>query len=215
MKLLTLLAILLISIINVNAQGIGKIVPIKPPEIFPPNALGGDVVFTEGGFGLGGFYRHSYSTDITLVSTFSVSEFKGDNEFTYINPYTLQTFTYGKLNRIFLIPLTVGLQFRMFSETISDNLRPFVEFGVGPTFVLTTPYDKEFLKAFGSAHNNMAGGGYIGIGANLGTDKSSLVGLNIRYYYARLLSGSVESLIDQPRNDFGEIFISLSIGAMY
>ena len=108
-----------------------------------------------------------------------------------------------------------NLQFRMFAESVADNLRPFVEFGVGPTFVLTTPYDKEFLSAFGSAHNNMAGGGYIGIGANFGTDKSSLVGLNVRYYYARLFSGSVESLIDQPRKDFGEIFLSLSIGAMY
>ena len=149
MKLLTLLTILLISIINVNGQEIGKIVPVKPPETFPPNALGGDIVFTEGGFGLGGFYRHSYSTDITLIGTFSISEFKDDNEFTYVDPYTLQTFTYGKINRVFLIPFTVGLQFRMFSEKLSDNLRPFVEFGVGPTFILTTPYDKEFIKAFG------------------------------------------------------------------
>ena len=215
MKLLTLLSILLISIINVNGQGIGKIVPIKPPQSFPPNALGGDIVFTEGGFGLGGFYRHSYSNDLTLVSTFSISEFKGDNEFTYVNPYTFQTFTFGKLNRIFLIPVTVGLQLRLFSETVSDNLRPFVEFGAGPTFVLTTPYDKEFLKSFGSAHNNMAAGGYLGFGANFGINKSSLVGLNLRYYYVRLISGQVESLINQPRKDFGEIFISISIGTMY
>ena len=215
MKLLTLLAILLISIVNVNAQGIGKIVPIKPPEVFPPNALGGDIAFTEGGLGIGGFYRHSYSTNVTLVTTFSFSEFKGDNEFTYINPYTLQSITYGKVNRIFLIPVTAGLQFRLFAESVYDNLRPFVEFGVGPTFVLTTPYDQEFLKSFGSAHNNLAAGGYIGIGANFGTDKSSLVGLNIRYYYSRLFKGGVESLADQPRKDFGEIFISLSIGAMY
>jgi hypothetical protein len=215
MKLSTLLVILLISFVNVNAQGIGRIVPPKPPEVFPANAIGGDIVFTEGGFGLGAFYRHSFSSELTLVSTFSMSEYQGNNEFTYIDPYTLQTFTYGKVNRIFLIPLTVGLQFRMFEESLSDNLRPFVEFGVGPTFVLNTPYDQEFLKSFGSAHNNMAGGGYVGFGANFGTDKSSLFGLNIRYYYIHLLSGSVESLINEPLKDFGEIYISLSIGFMY
>ncbi len=215
MKLLSLLAILLISLVNVNAQEIGKIVPVKPPETFPPNALGGDLVFTEGGFGLGGFYRHSYSNEITLVGTFSVSEAKASNEFSYIDPYTLQTYTYGKVNRIFLIPFTLGLQIRMFTESLSDNLRPFVEFGAGPSFVLTTPYDTEFLKAFGSAHNNIAAGGYVGIGANFGMDKSSLVGLNLRYYYITLFNGGVESLINQPTKQFGGIFISLSIGLMY
>lgn len=215
MKSLSLLAILLISVINVNAQGIGKLAPIKPPEKFPPNALGGDLVFSEGGIGLGGFYKHSFSTELTMISTFSITEAKDDNEFTYIDPYTLQTYTFGKVNRVFLIPFTIGLQYRMFAEEISDNLRPFVDFGVGPSFVITTPYDQDFLKGFGSAHNNFAAGGYVGIGANFGLDKSSLVGLNVRYYYVRLFNGGVESLRNKPRNNFGGIFISLSLGFMY
>jgi len=215
MKKLSLLAILLISIINVNAQGIGKIVPIKPPETFPPNALGGELLFTGGGIGIGAFYRHSYSNTLTLVTTFSFSEAKGDNEFTYVDPYTLQTFTNDKVNRIFLIPVMAGLQIRMFAKKIADNLRPFIEFGAGPTFVLTTPYDKEFIKAFGSAHNNLAASGYLGIGANLGDNKSNLIGLNVRYYYIRLFNKGVESLVNQPQKEFGGVFISLSIGTMY
>ncbi len=215
MKPLSLLAILLISFINVNAQGIGKLAPIKPPEKFPPNALGGELVFSEGGIGAGAFYKHSISMELTLTSTFSITEAKDDNEFTYIDPYTLQTFTVGKVNRVFLIPFTIGLQYRMFTEELSDNLRPFVDFGLGPSFVITTPYDQDFLKGFGKAHNNFAAGGYVGFGANFGTDKSSLVGLNVRYYYVRLFNGGVESLRNRPRNNFGGIFITLSLGFMY
>ncbi|MCK7519051.1 MAG: hypothetical protein MZV64_15660, partial [Ignavibacteriales bacterium] len=52
--------------------------------------------------------------------------------------------------------------------------------GVGPTMVVTTPYDREFFNAFGKAQSKFALGGYIGLGGNFGLDNSSLVGLNIQ-----------------------------------
>ena len=81
--------------------------------------------------------------------------------------------------------------------------------------VLTSPYEKEFFNAFGSAHANYALGGYIGLGANFGTDKKSLIGLNIRYYMIHLFNKGVESLYGRPKNNFGGIFLSISLGVMY
>lgn len=221
MKILSLLAILLITTINVNAQGIGKIAPDKPLIKFPPNALGVDLVFTEGGVGFGSFYRRAVGKDMTFVTTFSISEASEPNEFTRIDPYTLQTFTIGKKNRVFLIPLTFGLQHRLFKESLYETLRPFVEAGIGPSIVLTSPYvddngqQVEFFKSFGKAHSNYAAGGYIGFGANFGLDTSNLIGLNIRYYYIRLFNGGVENLKGVSTNNFGGIYITLSIGKMY
>lgn len=215
MKKLSLLAILLITVVNVNAQGIGELAPDKPNLQFPPNAIGADIVFSEGGVGLGSFYKHNLSESLTFITTFSITEAKDDNEFTYVDPFTLQTFTTGKKNRIFLIPFTLGMQYRLFRESLLDNLRPFIDMGVGPSFVITTPYEEEFLKAFGRAHNNLALGGYIGFGANFGIDKSSLVGLNIRYYFVHLFNDGVESLVGNVRKDFNGVFLTLSLGVMY
>ena len=215
MKKLIVLLILLIPFLNTNAQSIGKLAPEKPPEVFPNNALGLDVIFSEGGIGFGGFYRYSLSNELTFFTDLSMSESKDDQEIVRINPFTLQPFTLFKKNRVFILPLNFGLQFRLFSDKIYDNLRPYINFGIGPTMVLTTPNVQEFFKAFGDAHAKYALGGHIGFGANFGIDKSNLVGINVRYYFIHLFDRGVEGLIGKFRNNLGGIFLTINIGFMY
>lgn len=215
MKKLIILLILLIPFLNTNAQGIGKLAPEKPPEEFPDNSVGFDIVFSEGGIGFGGFYRHSLSNKFTFFTDISISESKDDQEVVRIDPFTLQPFTLFKLNRVFVVPLNFGLQYRLFTDEIYDNLRPYINFGVGPTLVVTTPNEKEFFKAFGDAHAKYAFGGYIGFGANFGIDKSNLVGLNVRYYFIRLFDEGVEGLFGKYRKNLDGIFLAINIGFMY
>ena len=49
MKSLIVTIILLIPLLNVNAQGIGELAPEKKPEVFPNNAFGADIMFSDGG----------------------------------------------------------------------------------------------------------------------------------------------------------------------
>jgi hypothetical protein len=222
MKYLIITAILIIFTVNVNAQGIGAIVPDKPPIVFPPNAVGMDLIFSEGGFGLGGFYRHSVSDVVTFFTDLSISEAKDPQEFTYtyFDGISYQSYTPNKVNRAFLLPLNFGVQYRLFENVIFDNLRPYIDAAVGPTMVITDPDSTEFFKAIGKAHARYTIGGYIGIGANFGLDKSSLVGLNVRYYIVHFFTQGVNILNNPdgtPRfeNDLGGIFITLNIGLMY
>jgi hypothetical protein len=83
MKKILLAAIIIIPLINVNAQEIGELSPDKKPEVFPNNALGLDIMFSEGGFGLGGFYRRQFSDLITGFTDISISEAKDEREFEY------------------------------------------------------------------------------------------------------------------------------------
>jgi hypothetical protein len=85
MKYLIITAILIIPFSIVNAQGIGELVPDKAPIVFPINAFGMDLMFSEGGFGLGTFYRRTVTETITLFTDFSISEAKDPQEFTYID----------------------------------------------------------------------------------------------------------------------------------
>ncbi len=214
MKTILLTVILLIPFLNVNAQRIGKLAPPKPPEQFPNNAWGIDVMFSEGGFGLGTFYRRQLSNIITGFVDFSISEAQDPKEFTYVD-YWGNSYTAGKLNRTFLMPLNFGLQYRLFEDAIYDNLRPYINFGVGPALVLTDPYEQEYFSAFKNAQANYTLGGYIGLGANFGLDKTNLIGLNIRYYYIHLFNQGIEILQGREEKDLGGIYITLNLGTMY
>ena len=83
MKTLIFLSILLITCFNVNAQGIGELAPEKPLEVFPNNSFGLDIMFSEGGFGFGTFYRRQLSQKFTTFVDFSISESKDEKEFDY------------------------------------------------------------------------------------------------------------------------------------
>ena len=218
MKKLLVAVILLIPSSIVNAQGIGELAPEKKPTVFPDNVLGLDIMFSDGGFGLGGFYRRQFSDTVTGFVDLSMSESKDEREFTYtyqdIYGY-INTYTVGKVNRVFLVPINFGLQYRLFENAIYDNLRPYINAGVGPSIVITTPYEREFFNAFGHANTKITLGSYIGFGANFGLDKSSLVGINLRYYIVHFFDQGVESLQGKFRKDIGGVYLTINLGLMY
>ncbi len=215
MKKLLFAAIIIIPLLNVNAQEIGELAPEKAPEVFPDNALGLDVMFSEGGFGLGGFYRRQFSDKVTGFVDLSLSEAKDDREIEYYDFYTNTTYTVGKKNRVFMIPINFGAQYRLFESVIYDNLRPYINAGVGPTMVITTPYREEFFNSFAYAQMKLAAGGYVGFGANFGLDKSSLVGINVRYYIIQFFDNGVESLTGHYHKTLGGFFLTINFGMMY
>jgi hypothetical protein len=87
--------------------------------------------------------------------------------------------------------------------------------GIGPNFIVSTPYEEEFFNSFGRASMKYAIGGYIGVGANFGLSKSNLVGLNVRYYYAEIFGEGVENLVNSYRSNISSLYVTLNIGIMY
>jgi len=214
----TVISFLLLIVLlpfDVYSQGIGELAPPKKSEVFPSNAWGADIMFGDAGFGLGTFFRKQIDTKWTLFADLSFSETKDEREFEYYDYYTGQYYTAFKTNRIFQIPINFGAHYRIFENTISDNLRPFVVAGVGPNILVTTPYDLEFFNSFGKAKAKLAAGGYVGLGANFGLDKKSLVGITARYYYSKVLNGGVESLKGKVKTEIQGFFITLNLGLMY
>jgi hypothetical protein len=198
----------------ISAQKIGEMAPDKAPEVFPNNGWGMDIMFGEGGFGLGTFYRRQLSQTLTGFVDFSISETKDEREVTYVD-YFGNTYTPNKVYRSFELPLNFGIQYRMFQESLTDNFRPYINIGVGPTFIVTTPYEEEFFASFKWAQVKYAVGGYIGIGSNVGISKTSLVGLNVRYYYCHVFGNGIENLLGDFRKDIGQLAICLNLGIMY
>ncbi len=220
---------------------------IKPPQANPPattlaegeepykNVWGADILVSNDGFGLGTFYRRALTPDISGVIAFSISESKDSREIERYDPYFNQTYIPGKLNRFLVLPLTFGIQYRLFREDIVETFRPYVTAGVGPVMIYEMPFvtlDKtvspvnanpvDFFKAIGLGHPHYTGTAFIGAGANFGSDQSSMFGVNFRYYFTYLYSGGLPSMfdlytgdVDATKKDFGGFFITLNIGMGY
>lgn len=206
--------IFLLSPLLIFAQKLGDVAPPEPPKEFPPNTLGLDLMIGEGGFGLGGFYRKDLSDNLTWFTDLSFSEVKDDREFEYID-YWGRVIVVGKKNRVFQLPVYTGFQYRLFKESLTENLRPYITIGAGPNFVITTPFDNEFFGAFGSAQAKIGIGGYAGIGANFGINPRNLLGLNVRYYYSHLFDGGVEGMQGVFRENLTGIYLTITLGTMF
>ncbi|HET7152717.1 MAG TPA: hypothetical protein VFJ29_03055 [Candidatus Kapabacteria bacterium] len=178
------------------------------------NAWGLDILFSNNGFGLGVFYRHSYSRDITGFGDVEFSGVKNTDEFNTYDPYTGYVLgPAGKLNDVYMATMAFGVQYRLFADEISDAFRPYINAGVGPTVVMAAPDSLQFFSSIGHARFLVLPGGYVGIGANIG-NPHSISGVNFRYYYIRS-NADVESIQGHPITDYGGFFITLNWGIAF
>ncbi len=186
--------------------------PVEHPEQTFRNAWGIDVLVSTNGFGLGGFFRHEYSDNYAGYLDLSFSEASDDNEKQAYNYYTGQTYTIGKVNRFILMPLFVGVQRRLFKDDIVDNFRPYINAAAGPTMIYVFPYNLEYFSAIGHGQPKFTAGGYAGFGAYFGSASSSLLGIDIRYYYIPYPGGLVSLENSDLKTQFGGFYITLNFG---
>jgi hypothetical protein len=201
------------------------------------NVWGLDILISNDGFGLGTFYRREFSENLHGFISFSISESKDDREVDRYDPYTQVTFVPGKLNRFLVLPLMFGVQHRMFKEDITETFRPYVNAAIGPTMIFAAPFvdfvptalgiqtqQIEFFKSLGKGQAHYTAAGYIGFGANFGTDRSNIFGVNFRYYFTYLFGDGLPSLytsslsgvqVSSTKKDFGGFFITLNVGMAY
>lgn len=206
----------------------------------PLNCWGVDIMISTDGFGLGTFYRREFSPDLYGFGSFSISEAKDEREFEQFDPYTQISYVPGKLNRFLVLPLMLGIQYRLFREDIMDSFRPYVNAAAGPAmiymmpFVQFTPnaaggYDAnqvDFFKSLGKGSPHYTASAFIGFGANFGSDKTSVFGINFRYYFTYLFGDGLPSLyrinpvttapeVSSSKKTFGGFFITLNVGMGY
>lgn len=209
------LILLIIPFLTNYSQKIGQLNDEKPNIEFPLNAFGMDLMIGEGGFGFGGFYRYNLTNVLTVFTDFSVSESKDEREIERYDIWGYPLPIYGKKNRLYLLPLNFGLQYRLFHNSLTDNLRPYISIAIGPTMFVTSPAEKEFFKSLAYAQAKYGFGGYIGFGANFGTNVNNLTGINIRYYINQLFGDGIEQYYGTFKKNVQQVSLTINIGIMY
>ena len=195
------------------------------------SAWGIDVLLSNNGFVAGAFYRYEFSDVLAGFVQLAISDVKDDSEVEYIDPYYGTSYTPGKVNRLLLLPVTVGLQYRLFKETIVDNFRPYLSAGIGPSMIMVAPYSNvlvtpipgggtltyyeqiDFFESLKNAQLKYTLGAFVGAGAYFGLNSGTLTGISLRYYYVPYLPG-IESLENVKIKRFGGFYITLNFGSL-
>jgi len=170
-----------------------------------------ELLFSGNGFGMGSSYSKQLSPTLSLQALLGITGNRNSDELEYIDPMTGRTFIPNKVNRLYSFPLTIGLQKRVFKESLSESFRPFFGAGVGYSMILQIPYEQNVIEPRNKtlAHGRPAG--YISIGSAFGSEGRSSLSALIRYYYIPFGGNGLESINDLPMKDFGGLFIALGI----
>ncbi len=212
--------------------------PSNPNLIRPQNyrpsvhAWGLDLLMSNNGFGLGAFYRYETTDELSFMVNFAISDVKDDAEFERYDFYG-QSFVPGKKNRLLLIPLMLGVQYRLFKDDIADNFRPFITAGFGPTMVFVAPYAHpttyyssdstfyytdpgkiDFFTSLKYGRLRYTLGGFIGAGAYFGMERGTITGLSVKYFLAPFPDG-IEVMQGGYIKNFGGLFITLTFGGIF
>jgi hypothetical protein len=179
----------------------------------PKNNWSINVLFSDNGYGLGGTIFKTFNKDFSGFASVFFTSAKDDREFDVTDIYG-NTYTPNKINRLFMIPLNLGLQYRLFREDVTDNLRPFINGGITPTAILYAPYNKSIIPSLGYLQAKYTVGGFIGVGMDYLTSRSTGVSANVRYYYIKLFGDGIQSLQDKPKNYFGGLYFVFSFNFM-
>ncbi len=187
-----------------------------------PNGLGVNGVVSSNGFGFGGFYQRELSPTWVLCADVLMSYRQNSDELE-VADYRLQRYVVpGKLNRLFVAPITIGAQYRLNDVEVFDAVRPFIQAGLGTALIIATPYLRddvfyEFIASFHQATLYGRFGGFVGVGLSVPGLGGAVSNLALRYYTIPFGGEGLESMNSAttaipPIRDFGGIFLTCNIG---
>ena len=204
----------------------------------PRPGIAGTIGFTTGGIYASFNLMRQFSPDQIGFLSIGFTTARDAQEIDRIDFFG-NTFTFGpdpvsgqlipKQNGILMMPVTVGLQQRLFRRDITNSFRPFVEVGLGPTvgyvFQLARlnpggnpsnpdDYDYSFRGGiFNPRYVTIGANGFVGAGAYFGNNFMMLQGLTVRYV-VNAFPTSVELLRGFPLNVFHGIALNLVFGTL-
>ncbi len=181
-------------------------------EATSDNSWGFELLFSQSGFGFGMHWTAAWDADWYTSFAFGINGARNSDEFEVYDEINNRIYVPNKVNRLYNIPITYSVLRRVFRETLTETLRPYLQAGVGASVIVASPYDQEFFSSFGDADTFVRPAAFFGVGAWVGDPKVSLTSVNIRYYSIPFGGDGLESIRDLPIENFGGVFLSLNVG---
>ncbi len=171
-----------------------------------------NIIFSNNGYGLGFFFEQFFLNNLSAFVNLYISGARNTDEFEYYDPWTGETFIPNKVNRLYLLPLTFGINYFIFDKKLYKDFSPYVSLGIGPAFIIALPYEREFFSSISYGKFYPRFSSFIGIGTNILTQGNSYFGVSARYYYIPFGGSGLESIRGLPIKNFGGFFLGLNFG---
>lgn len=176
----------------------------------PRNNWGIGFAYSESGVGISSSLYAQLSKSTDLYFNLLVSGVSDSRELERYDIFGNSVIP-DKVNRVFMIPLSIGIKKELFKDDIEGDFSPVVNFGIAPTLVLTNPYDRNFFNAIGYTKSKFAFGGFAGIGVNFRQSKSVALSVNLNYYYIPIIGDGVQSIQNNVIKDVGGFQIAFGL----
>lgn len=194
------------------------------------SGLGFQILLSNSGFGLGGYYHRELTPSTSFMTEISIGAGKDEKESKFFRfgssyiPY--------KAHYMLMMPVQAGVIHRLFREVIADNFRPYVQVTAGPTLGWEYPYfnDENGNEQFDSGDERtydsigalpkgdfrFGVGGTVAIGAHFGLSKRVTQGVRIGYAFTHFLQGIqlLEPQVQEAQRNFGTPTITLTFGKL-
>ncbi len=133
--------LLLACLCALPAAAQGRVGPPLPDTTASRYGSSGALVFTltEYGIGAGGALRGRVTDDLSVTFEVDIGAGRDEREQSFVSFFGERT-TPFKRNNVILAPIHLGLERRLFRESVEDNFRPFVHAAAGPTLGFQWPY---------------------------------------------------------------------------
>ena len=121
--------------------------------------------------------------DLRYSFGFQIGGVRGENEYSYIDPYT---YNYYRGNRQFftmMVPFTFGFKRRVWRDDIESDFRPFFLAEAGPVFGISFPTGDGFSHGLKSGRGQITGGGFIGFGIDFGKETERTFGVTLGIHF--------------------------------
>lgn len=116
-----------------------------------------------------------------------------------------------KINRVYMMPLSIGIRKELFKDDIEGDFTPILNFGVSPTLVFTNPYSRGFFSAIGYTQTHYAFGGYAGLGVSFSQSKSTSMNVVFYYSYLPILGKEIQSLSNSSIKNVGGFNLAFGV----
>lgn len=212
MRKISLIMLAVISLFagNLFSQDTNKLRKSNVPEYEMRNSWNLAVVYGERGFGLNGGIFKQLGNTVDIFANLSISGVTDTREFDQYDIYG-NPITFNKVNRVYLIPLSIGIQRHMFKEELDASLKPILTAGVTTGLIVTTPYDKGFFESFKYAQSSYTLGGFIGLALEFEQNKTISFVIGVKYFYLPVLGREISSIRDQNIKDVGGIVLNFGV----
>lgn len=202
------------------------------------SGAGMEVILTNSGFGLGGYYNRALTPTTSLMAEITLAPGKDEREFKFSSYF--RTSIPNKANYLLMMPVQVGLLRRLFRDQIEDNFRPFLQLTGGPTLGWEYPYFKDCngdgkfdpntqvdgceersydaITAIPRGEFRLGWGGIAAVGAHFGRGRRLAQGVRLGYafsYFPRPIQLLEPGIRGGSQRFFGTPTISVTFGRLF